>query len=162
MTIIETTLRIIAIGVIATFILDLFNWARAKFANIPSLNFALVGRWVLWMTKGKFQHNTIIDSPAMRHEAVIGWTIHYVIGVAFAACLLLFPGRWLETVSFMPALTVGVLGVIAPFFIMQPAFGMGIAASKTPAPWTARQRSLISHFVFGVGLYIGGILVSQI
>ncbi|MEX6633156.1 DUF2938 domain-containing protein [Hyphococcus lacteus] len=161
MTILETTLRVAAIGVIATLILDIFNLARAKFANVPSLNFALVGRWVLWMPKGKFLHQTILDSPAMRFEAIVGWTIHYAIGIAFAACLLPFPGRWLETVTVIPSLIVGIGGVVAPFFIMQPSFGFGFAASKMPAPWTARQRSVVSHFVFGLGLYCAGSVVAQ-
>jgi hypothetical protein len=47
-----------------------------------------------------------------------------------------------------------------PFFVMQPAFGAGVAASKTPRPAQARLRSLMTHGVFGVGLYAGAWLVS--
>ena len=37
---------------------------------------------------------------------------------------------------------------------MQPAMGAGIAASKTPRPRVARLRSLVTHTVYGVGLYV--------
>jgi hypothetical protein len=55
------------------------------------------------------------------------------------------------------ALIIGLGSVAAPFFIMQPAMGAGIAASRTPKPWAARMRSVATHFVFGIGLYIAGV-----
>jgi hypothetical protein len=47
-----------------------------------------------------------------------------------------------------------------PFFTMQPSFGLGIAASKTPHPNQARLKSLMTHTVFGVGLYLSAALLS--
>jgi hypothetical protein len=44
--------------------------------------------------------------------------------------------------------------VLAPFLVMQPSFGLGIAASRAPSPTQARLRSLMAHIVFGVGLYV--------
>jgi len=44
--------------------------------------------------------------------------------------------------------------VVFPFFIMQPLLGLGIAASRTPKPTQARLKSLGTHAVFGVGLYM--------
>jgi hypothetical protein len=52
----------------------------------------------------------------------------------------------------LPALIVGLITVAAPFLIMQPGMGAGIAA-KTPNPTAARLRSLATHAVFGIGLY---------
>ena len=49
---------------------------------------------------------------------------------------------------------VGVVTVLAPFLIMQPGMGAGIAASRTPRPGAARLQSLITHAVFGFGLYL--------
>ena len=59
--------------------------------------------------------------------------------------------------------TVGfVLGaIVAPFFIMQPGMGLGIAASKTPKPNLARLRSAVTHTVFGVGLYLSALLTAR-
>ena len=58
------------------------------------------------------------------------------------------------------ALTFGVGTVLMPFFIMQPAFGLGFAASKTSNPMQARLRSLMNHAAFGIGLYLFGLLIN--
>jgi len=47
-----------------------------------------------------------------------------------------------------------------PFFIMQPSFGLGIVASRTPKPTQARLKSLVTHTVFGIGLYVCALAVS--
>jgi hypothetical protein len=78
-----------------------------------------------------------------------------VIGAAFAAVLLLAWGSaWACRPSIVPAMIVGVGSVAAPFLVMQPAMGAGVAASRTPSPATARVRSLVTHTVFGLGLYV--------
>jgi hypothetical protein len=41
---------------------------------------------------------------------------------------------------------------------MQPGMGMGIAASKTPNPKAARLKSIVSHTVYGIGLYSSALL----
>jgi hypothetical protein len=50
-------------------------------------------------------------------------------------------------------LLVGVGTVAAPFLVMQPAMGGGFAASRSPRPGRARLQSLLTHAVFGLGLY---------
>jgi hypothetical protein len=55
---------------------------------------------------------------------------------------------------------VGLATLAIPFFVMQPSFGLGIAASKTPNPTQARLRSLMNHAVFGLGLYISALAIS--
>jgi hypothetical protein len=43
---------------------------------------------------------------------------------------------------------------------MQPMFGFGFAASKTPNPNQARSRSLMNHTAFGAGLYFFALLIN--
>jgi hypothetical protein len=43
--------------------------------------------------------------------------------------------------------------VAAPLFVLQPALGAGIASSKAPNPNAARLRSVLTHAVYGLGLY---------
>ena len=57
---------------------------------------------------------------------------------------------------------VDVATVIAPYFVMQPALGAGIAASRTPRPAEARLHSLLTHAVFGVATYLAGWIVSRV
>ena len=58
------------------------------------------------------------------------------------------------------ALAFGALTVAAPLLLMQPAFGMGLAASRTPKPWQVRSRALLTHLVFGAGLYLSGLALA--
>jgi hypothetical protein len=51
---------------------------------------------------------------------------------------------------------------VFPFFIMQPSFGLGVAASRTPDPTQARLKSLATHTIFGLGLYLCGLGVSYL
>jgi hypothetical protein len=45
---------------------------------------------------------------------------------------------------------------------MQPGMGAGIAASRTPRPAAARMQSLVTHTIFGIGLYAGGWVASAL
>jgi hypothetical protein len=54
-------------------------------------------------------------------------------------------------------LTLSLLALVAPFFILQPGMGAGVAASKTPNPNAARLRSVLAHTIFGVGLYVSAL-----
>jgi len=62
----------------------------------------------------------------------------------------------------LPALAFGLVTTLAPFLVMQPAFGFGIAASKTPKPSQARLKSLMTHTVFGRGLYLWALLLRHV
>jgi hypothetical protein len=67
---------------------------------------------------------------------------------------------WLARPTLLPALVYGIATIVFPFFILQPSFGLGIAASKAPNPSQARLKSLATHTVFGVGLYICALMVT--
>ena len=56
----------------------------------------------------------------------------------------------------IPPLAVGIGSVAAPFLVMQPGMGAGIAARRTPRPGAARFQSLVTHAIFGLGLYATG------
>jgi hypothetical protein len=92
---------------------------------------------------------------------MVGWIAHYLTGVTFAIGFVLFVGsNWLQHPTLLPALLFGIVTALAPFFIMQPAFGLGIASSKTSNPLQARLRGLMNHIVFGAGLYLFALVVS--
>lgn len=149
------------IGVGATLTFDLWGlFLKYTFKIAPS-NFCLVGRWLLYMPEGVFRHSNIGSAPEKNAECAVGWIVHYMIGITFAVTFVaIVSNKWLQHPSLIPALLFGVITVSAPFFVMQPAFGLGIAASKTIKPMQTRLRSLMNHIVFGVGLYIFGLLAS--
>lgn len=144
-------------GVGATAVMDLWSMARKRLFGIPPPDYGLVGRWLAHMPRGRFRHDAITASPAVRGERAIGWTAHYLIGIAFAALLLGIWGlAWVHRPTIGPALIVGIGTVAAPFLVMQPGMGAGIAARRTPRPAAARFQSLVTHAIFGVGLYAAG------
>lgn len=152
---IEFLQRAVLIGSGATLVMDVWALFLQRCFGIPSLNFAMVGRWIGHLPRGHFRHESIGRAEPVRGEALLGWAAHYGIGIVFAAMLLGVVGvTWTQQPTLAPALLFGVLSVAAPFFILQPGLGAGIAASKTPHPNTARLRSLMAHAVFGAGLYI--------
>lgn len=151
---VEFALRTLWIGAGATVVMDLWAVLRRRLFGIPSLDYALVGRWLVHLTRGRFFHDPIGKSPRVAGEGVIGWTAHYLLGIAFAAVLLAGWGLgWARQPTLGPALIVGIGTVILPFCVMQPAMGAGFAARRTPRPAMARFQSLVTHTVFGVGLY---------
>src|SRR6266550_8732252 len=153
----------IAIGIGATLVMDLWNLFLKRTFGIPSLNYCLLGRWLRHMPEGTFRHANITAAPQKPFECTIGWTAHYTIGVGFALVFVaLTSGDWLMRPTLVLALLYGIGTVVFPFFIMQPSFGLGVAASRTPKPMQARLKSLATHTVFGVGLYLSGLGVSYL
>jgi Protein of unknown function (DUF2938) len=150
----------IAIGIGATLVMDLWNLFLKRTFSIPSLSYCLLGRWFRCMPEGTLRHANIAAAPQKPLECTVGWMIHYTIGVVFALVfVVLTSSDWLARPT---VLLFGVGTVVFPFFIMQPSFGLGIAASRTPNPTQARLKSLVTHTVFGVGLYVCALGVSYV
>jgi hypothetical protein len=148
-------------GAGATALLDLALIARKHLLGIPLPDYAMVGRWIGHMARGRLRHQRIAASMPVRNERLIGWVTHYLTGIAFAALL---PGiwgmAWARHPTLMPALLVGIGTVAVPFLVMQPAMGAGIAASRAPRPAAARLQSLVTHALFGLGLFVAGWVTS--
>ncbi len=142
-------------GIGATLVMDLWGLIRSSLFGIPPANYGLVGRWLGHMTHGRFRHEAIARSAAVKGEKLIGWSAHYLTGIAYAALLTSIWGiSWISHPKIGPALIVGIGTVAVPFLLMQPGMGAGIAASRTPRPNAARFQSLLNHTVFGLGLYL--------
>ncbi|WP_241048335.1 DUF2938 domain-containing protein [Achromobacter xylosoxidans] len=150
-------LRAVLIGAGATLVMDLWALLLKRLFGVPSLDYAMVGRWLGHLPQGRLTHPGIARSTPVAGERAIGWIAHYAIGVLFASVLLAIWGpAWAARPTLAPALIVGIVTVAAPFLILQPGMGAGIAASRTPKPGVARLRSLMAHASFGVGLYLAG------
>lgn len=145
----------IAVGIGATLFMDLWNLFLKRAFNIPSLNYCLLGRWLRHMPGGTLRHASIAAAAEKSFECTVGSVAHYSIGVVFALVLVIVTsGDWLARPTLPIALLYGIGTVVFPFFVMQPSLGFGIAASKTPNPAQARLKSLATHTVFGIGLYV--------
>jgi hypothetical protein len=146
---------VIAIGIGATSLMDLWNLFLRRVFGIPSLDYCMLGRWISHMKEGTYKHVNISASPPRRFECALGWIAHYTIGVLLTLGLfVLTSGDWFVRPTPPLALLYGAVTAVFPLFIMQPALGLGIASSRTPNPMRARLKSLMTHSVFGVGLYV--------
>lgn len=153
----------IAVGFGATLVMDLWGIFLKWAFDIPASNYCFVGRWLRYMPEGIFRHSSIAGAPKKPAECAVGWIAHYATGAIFALALVLLASpRWLQEPTLLPAMIFGLASVAIPFFIMQPSFGQGIAASKTPNPAQARLRSLMNHAVFGLGLYVSALALSLV
>ena len=156
-------LSAVAIGLGASLLMDLWNLFLKRAFGIPSLDYCLLGRWVLHMPSGRFFHPRIAAAPQKPLECPVGWFAHYSIGAGLAVVFVaLAPDDWLARPTALPALLYGIATVVFPLFILQPSLGFGFASSKTPRPAQARLKSLMTHVVFGAGMYLCAILLSHL
>lgn len=155
-------LNIILIGIGGTLVMDL--WGQIlKLFGIKGLNLSFLGRWLLTIPEGKWFHEKIAASPEKAGELYAGWFAHYGIGISFAALLVLVYGfDWLESPRIRPALLIGLVTVLAPLLIMQPALGLGYFSSKTAHPFLYSLKSVASHLMYGFGLYLSAMALRRL
>jgi len=148
------------LGIGATALFDLWGLLLNRVFGIPAANWALVGRWFCYLTKGRVFHVDIAKTPSLAFEHAAGWIGHYAVGILFAALLLLVvPPEWRAQPTLTPALIVGLVTVGAGWFLLQPGMGAGIAASKRPNANQIRVLNILGHVVFGLGLYASALII---
>jgi hypothetical protein len=151
----------ILLGLGATLTFDLWALVLKHAFRVTPSNICLVGRWLRYMPGGTFKHAHIGSAPPQPAECAVGWIAHYTIGVLFASAFVVLAGvSWLQQPTLIPAVAFGLVTALAPFLVMQPLMGLGLAAAKAPNPTLARFRTLMNHAAFGVGLYLFAQLVN--
>ena len=155
------TASALILGIGATLATDAWALVRGHAFGTRPPDYGLVGRWFAYMVRGRLRHDRIGAVPPVAGELLIGWSAHYLVGITFAGLLLANVGpRWLQQPTPGPALAFGIATVAAPFLVMQPAMGAGFAASRTPRPGVVRMHSLLTHAVFGSGLYASAVILN--
>lgn len=154
----DLAIESIVVGIIATAVADLWIRLLRAVAGIPGGNWALIGRWVAGFPRGVFVHRPISAAAPVRGELAIGWIFHYVVGTVYAAIYLVIVAFGLHAKpSFISALLFAWLTLIAPWFVMQPALGLGFMAARSPKPAASRAMSFSVHTWFGIGMYLGAL-----
>ena len=152
---VELLTRGVVIGVGAAVLMDAWALFARRAFDIRGLDYALLGRWIGHFARRRFVHEHIASADHVRGERPLGWVAHYSIAIAFAFLLLAIWGLdWARSPTILPALLIGWGTIVAPWFILQPGMGAGIAASRTPDPRAARLWNLATHTVYGIGLFV--------
>jgi hypothetical protein len=156
----ELTIQGVLIGVIATIGMDIWAAFVKHVMRLPTADWAMVGRWFGHMPRRVFVHRPISESAPITNELVIGWIGHYVTGIVYGLAYLYIVQIILRSgPSIISAIIFGLITLAAPWFIMQPAMGAGVFATKTPRPGLMRIINLSMHAIFGVSLYVGWLLI---
>lgn len=157
---IEFVIKAVLIGAGATVLLDLWAQFLHRVVGLPAPNWAFVGRWFAHLPRGRFIHEDIGKAEPVPNELAIGWVMHYLVGILFAAILLAIWGLgWARNPTFLPALIVGLVTVGCGWFILQPGMGAGIAASKRANANQLRMLNIVGHTVFAIGMYGTALLI---
>ena len=143
----------VLLGIGATASIDAWNTTLYRLFGVASLDYCLLGRWVGHIPRGLVRHRSIAAAARTPFECVLGWIAHYSIGIALAVLFVFGAPGWLTRPTVVPAVAYGILTVVFPFFILQPALGLGVASSAARRPVLARMKSLATHTVYGLGLY---------
>lgn len=155
--------RAVPIGLGGAALMDAWGLVARHAFGIQGLDYALLGRWIGHFPRWRFVHARIADAAPVPGERLIGWLAHYAIGAAFAVLLLVLSGAaWAHAPTIGPALAVGIGTIVAPWLVMQPAMGAGVAASRPPDSTGARVRNLATHAVYGIGLYLSAAVLSVV
>jgi hypothetical protein len=160
---VEILARAVVIGIGGAALMDAWGLLARRAFGIQGLDYALLGRWIGHFPRGRFFHERIAAAPSVAGERVLGWAAHYAIGIGFAVPLLLLGGLdWARSPTILLPMSIGMITILAPWLVMQPAMGAGIAASRTPNPGGARLRNLATHSVYGIGLYLSAVALSVV
>lgn len=151
---------VLIVGITATLTLDIVQQLMKLLLKWPATNWGIIGRWAAFLPEGRFVHKTIGETPPVRNELALGWLVHYGVGIGYGAIYLFLVYVILGTgLGFIPAMAFGIISVSVTWFMMEPILGAGAMAANTPDPTVARLHDFGSHLGFGLGLYLGGVMI---
>ena len=148
-------------GIIATIIFDIFQFSLSYAYNIDKSKWHLIGRYFIGLKDKKYFREDIINDNVIKNEIYYGYLVHYVIGSIFGIIYVTLNILIFNEASLFLALIIGFITVLGAWCILMPfAFNIGFFASKKIEQKQVLTQSIINHFIFGIGLYIGYVIIS--
>ena len=148
--------EIICMGVFSTFFMDALGRILVKLKIVrPALEAYILGRWVLYFIKGKYVHEDIHQTPALKNERNVALISHYLIGIVLIGIYIFLETKIavLRTQIWIPII-FGVTTVLLPWLWLYPSIGFGLLASKAKNKLDFIIFSIINHLNFGIGMTI--------
>ena len=143
-------------GIFATFFMDFLGGILAKRNLIhPFISSEAIGRWFLYLFKGKLIHKDINKTPVLKNEKVWCSISHYLIGIVLAGVYLYLESNLaiVRDHLWMPLL-FGIATVLFSWFWFLPGIGLGFMAFKSTKQSQIIRTNLINHTNFGFGLLL--------
>lgn len=147
------------LGIGATVLSDLWQWAFLKLTEGKSPNWSSVGRWVLGFRAGRIIDHDLASRPALPGENATGWVFHYIIGAGYGGLYLILLALSGAAPSLGSALLYGAVTLAAPMLFMKPAMGGGIFGIRAARPWRGALKTVSAHMSFGLGLWLTSVLL---
>jgi hypothetical protein len=156
-------IEMILMGIFTTFFMDFLAKFLVKRKLIyPFITPEAIGRWFLYMFRGKFKHEDIHKTPALKKEKFWYFISHYLIGIVLAGIYLFLKlnGLIIGDQKWMP-LIFGIATVFLPWFWLLPSIGLGFMASKSSNRSLILRTNLLNHTNFGIGMTIWIVVFHQ-
>ena len=147
-------------GIVATFLFDLFHKSLTFAYGINKAKWDLAGRYFIGVSKGKYIQEDITNEPVEKNELFIGYVVHYLIGVIYGLFYVIINSLFLNEPSLILALIIGFLTVLGSWCLMMPyAYNLGFFGSKIEEQKQVLVQNLLFHFIFGIGLFLGYVII---
>ena len=151
----------IAAGIIATIFFDIFQNSLSYGYNIKKSKWNLIGRYFYGLKDKKYFRENLEDEKMIKNELILGYVTHYIIGGIFGILYVSLNKIFFNEPSVILALIVGFITVLGSWIVVMPyAFNIGFFASKKEEQKQLMVQNLIIHFIFGIGLYLGYLIVN--
>jgi hypothetical protein len=154
--------QVLLAGVIATASMDVLTAIAIRLRLLAPLSPNVVGRWFASVAHAHPLHKDIARAAPRSHELAIALPVHYAIGLFLTALFILIADRigW-QARSLSPAMAFGVCTSVLPWLLMFPAMGYGFFGAHGPDGTRLFVSSLVSHVLFGLGIWIGVQMISH-
>ena len=154
-------MRSVFIGILTTITMDVLSVTALKLGWIAFLPPRLTGRWFAFVARGQFLHSDIGRVTPINHEMAIAVPMHYVVGITLALLYLLLTSTLgLNPRNLIASLAFALCTNLLPWLLMFPAMGYGWFGTHGPPGTRLFFSSLVTHSFYGVGLWIGVLILS--
>jgi hypothetical protein len=154
-------MRSVFVGILATITMDVLSVAALKLGLIAFLPPRMTGRWFASVARGQFFHTDISQVPPFNHEMAIAISMHYAVGITLALVYLLLTSTLgLSARNPIVAVAFAVSTNLLPWLLMFPAMGYGWFGTNGPPGTRLFLSSFVTHCLYGVGLWIGLLIVT--
>ena len=149
-------IEFILMGLFATVFMDLLaGFLVRKKMIYPFITTDAIGRWFFYLFKGKFKHQDIHKTPALKNEKLGDLISYYLIGIVLAGIYLLLELKMpiIRDQIWVPLL-FGIATVFLPWFWLLPSTGLGFMASKSSNRLLILRTNFVNHTNLGLGLFL--------